>query len=151
MRLRCDDSEEQSRKDLCHSTFHPILYGKHNAGAGIVWLHCLRRKYLYFFPRYCFQEVTLNHKRLFASRAHAHLFGCADPQSPALWTAHPEPEPSRFLSLSPPIATHSKRFFWSDCSHSLGMIAPRQHQRKQTFTPHWLKLLHASETADRTR
>lgn len=136
VRLGYDDSEELSRKDLCHSTFHPNLYGKYSISAGIVQLCCLRRKYLYFSPKYSFQEVTLITKGSCYSRADAHLFGCADPQSPVLCTAHPEPDPIRVLTLSPPIATNSKRFFWSDCSHSLGMIPPCQHQRKQTFTPH---------------
>lgn len=136
MRLRDDDSEELSRKDLCHSTFHPHPYGKYNAGAGIVQLHCLRGKYLYFFSQIQFSGSHPESQKAFASQADAHLFGCADPQSPVLCTAHPEPDPIGFLTLSPPIATDSKRFFWSDCSHSLGMIAPCQQQRKQTFTPH---------------
>lgn len=50
------------------SAFHPNLYAKYNTGAGIVKLHCLRRKYLHFFPKYCFQLVTLNHKRLLLAR-----------------------------------------------------------------------------------
>lgn len=133
------------------SAFHPNLYAKYNTGAGIVKLHCLRRKYLHFFPKILFSVSHPESQKALASQADSHLFGCADPQSPVLCTAHPEPNPIRFLMLFPPTTTNSKRFCWSDCSHSLGMIAPCQHQRKQTFTPRWLKLLHAFETAELTR
>lgn len=132
MGLRCDNSEKQSRKDLYHSIFHPNPYAKYNTGAGIMQLHCLRRQCLHFFPKYCFQEVTLNHKRLLLASLMFIYLAVLTPrvQSSLQHTLSQIPSGSSSSFLPLPLI---QRFFWSDCSHSLGVIAPCQHQRKHIY------------------
>lgn len=104
-----------------------------------------------FSPKYSFQAVSLNHDRLLLARLTLIYLAVLTPRVQCSVRHIPSQIPSGSSSSFLPLPLIQRDFCWSDCSHSLGMIAPCQHRRKQTFTPRWLKLLHAFETAELTR
>lgn len=110
--FRYNEAGKQSRKDLYDSTFDPNLYAKLSPGACIMKLHFLRRKIwvvcFFFSPQILFSGRPPALQMALASQACAHLFGCADPQSLAPCTAHPNTEPSGWLTHFPATASRSK-------------------------------------------
>lgn len=114
--FRYNEAGKQSRKDFYYSTFDPNLYAKLSPGACMMKLHCLRRKIwvgcfvvlFFFFFQILFSGRHPALQMALASQACAHLFGCADPQSLAPCTAHPNTEPIGWLTHFPSTASRSK-------------------------------------------
>lgn len=151
-RPRYDESGAQNREDMHYGTFDPNLYAKYSTGPYIMKSRCLRRQSFPLPPpKYYFQADTLHCQWFLLASLVLIYLAVLTPRVRCSVRHILSPKPTGSLIRFPSTATNSTRFCQNDRSHWLGLLAPGQRERKQTFTLPRLKLLHARETAELTR